>query len=402
MRPQKGMSDMKHERDEYRKLGIMLFVVLAAAILFYFIMLRLDNLSGTVGAMLTALQPVLTGSALAYILRPVQIKLERWLTGNGKRMKRGARSLSVFITVAVALSLISLFMLVVLPQLVDSVVSLVSILPGQLRRLLKQLEDFLQTNAEAALRVDQLLKSAETAITGWLQKDLMGSVLSIISNVLSVVTALVNVFLTVIVSIYVLMSWEHNIAQCKKLLFAFSRREDFNHTVLDVMAQVNKIFSGFITGKLIDSLIIGVLCFLVMTVLRMPYTVLISVIIGVTNIIPMFGPFIGAIPSAFLILLVSPNQCLSFVIFILILQQIDGNVIGPRILGNSTGLSALYVTIAMLLFSKLFGFLGMIVGVPVFATLYYLIKRLAEAQLRKRNLPTDTDHYVKPTETKKS
>ena len=130
-----------------------------------------------------------------------------------------------------------------------------------------------------------------------------------------------------------------------------------------------------------------------MMILGMPYALLISVIVGVTNVIPMFGPFIGAIPSAFLLLLVSPQKCLIFIIFIIILQQIDGNVIGPRILGNSTGLSALYVTIAILIFGKLFGFFGMIIGVPLFATIYYMIKRLAEYSLKQRGLPTRTSAY---------
>ena len=142
-----------------------------------------------------------------------------------------------------------------------------------------------------------------------------------------------------------------------------------------------------------DSLIVGIICFVCLSLLKIPYGLLISVIVGVTNIIPMFGPFIGAVPSAFLLLLVSPAKCLVFIVFVIILQQVDGNIIGPRILGNSTGLSALYVTVAMLLFGKLMGFLGMIVGVPLFATLYYIVKRLAEYSLGKQGLPTDTDKY---------
>ena len=153
------------------------------------------------------------------------------------------------------------------------------------------------------------------------------------------------------------------------------------------------IFNGFISGKLVDSLIVGIICFVCLSLLKIPYGLLISVIVGVTNIIPMFGPFIGAVPSAFLLLLVSPAKCLVFIVFVIILQQVDGNIIGPRILGNSTGLSALYVTVAMLLFGKLMGFLGMIVGVPLFATLYYIVKRLAEYSLGKQGLPTDTDKY---------
>ena len=153
------------------------------------------------------------------------------------------------------------------------------------------------------------------------------------------------------------------------------------------------MFGGFITGKLIDSLIVGVICYIFMLILRLDYPLIISVIIGVTNIIPMFGPFIGAVPCAFLLLLVSPKQCIIFVIFVFILQQIDGNIIGPMILGDSTGLNSFYVTVAILLFGSLFGFVGMIIGVPLFATIYYVVKRVAEYFLRRRGLPTETSAY---------
>ena len=183
-------------------------------------------------------------------------------------------------------------------------------------------------------------------------------------------------------------------AQLRKLFFAVSRKSRWNGAILDAFHQANFIFSGFISGKLIDSLIVGVVCFVCLTLMQMPYTLLVSVIVGVTNIIPMFGPFIGAIPSAFLILLVSPGKCLAFLIFIVVLQQIDGNVIGPRILGNSTGLSAFYVIASMLLFNQLLGFMGMVIGVPLFATLYYVVKRAAEFSLKQMDMPVETKAYM--------
>ena len=215
-------------------------------------------------------------------------------------------------------------------------------------------------------------------------------------QVLSIGSMMVSLVVAVIVSIYLLLDRERYIAQCRKLFFSVSRNKRFNDAVLDAVRQTDRIFSGFISGKLVDSLIVGVICFVCLTLLRMPYALLVSVIVGVTNIIPMFGPFIGAVPSAFLILLVSPAKCVIFIIFVVVLQQVDGNIIGPRILGNSTGLSALYVTVSMLLFGKLLGFLGMIVGVPLFATLYYIVKRLAEHSLRVQNLPVETEAYIVP------
>ena len=164
---------------------------------------------------------------------------------------------------------------------------------------------------------------------------------------------------------------------------------------MKVVRKSHSIFSGFISGKLIDSLIIGVLCFVGMTIMKMPYIPLVSVIVGVTNVIPFFGPYLGAIPSILLILLVSPGKGIMFLIFIIILQQLDGNIIGPKILGSSTGLSAFWVIFAILIGSGLFGIIGMIAGVPVFAVIYYLVKTWMEYSLRKKKLPTETEEYEK-------
>lgn len=386
---------MKLDKDTCRRLGMTLFAALAAAICVYFALLRIDAIAGTLDLIRSALTPLTTGIVLAYILHPVQVQLEQKLCGKKKRFRRIVKPLSVGITVLAALVLVTLFMLVVMPQLIDSVKTLIATTPEQLSKLLDTIESYTKANDEIALRFDQLLESAQKSLNDWMENELLASLLALIGNVLSIANGLVRLFISLIVTVYLMMGWNRYIAQFKKLFLAISKNDALNTAVLETMAQVNRIFTGFITGKLIDSLIIGLLCFVVMTLLGMPYSLLISVIVGVTNIIPMFGPFIGAIPSAFLILLVSPGQCFAFIIFILVLQQVDGNIIGPRILGDSTGLSALYVTIAMLLFSKLFGFFGMIIGVPTFATLYYLVKRFAEAELRKRRLPTDTGEYMK-------
>ena len=240
----------------------------------------------------------------------------------------------------------------------------------------------------------QMVESVETSLLAWVKTNLFSTVSTVASSVLSVGSALVNVVVSIIVTIYLLLDWERYLAQCKKLFYAVSKNPRVNNAVSDALRQTNQIFSGFISGKLLDSLIVGIICFICLSIMKMPYAMLISVIVGVTNIIPMFGPFIGAIPSAFLILLVSPTKCIAFLIFIVVLQQVDGNIIGPRILGNSTGLSALYVTVAMLLFGKLLGFLGMIIGVPLFATIYYIVKRLAEHSLKKQKLPVETAEYI--------
>ena len=388
---------MNFKNNEYRKLSIAIFFALAAAIGFFFIIFRLDAISDFFNTITVALQPLLGGIAMAYILRPIQRKIESTLKGLRlfKKNPKLVKIPAVIVTVLFFLTVITTFVLVVAPQLINSITGLVRVLPRELAQFSTQINEYLEaTNTELYNQFQDVLKSAQNMLTSWITNDLLGSAMTVVNNVILVVNSLISLFITMVVMVYLLLAWDHYRAQCKKLFVAVSKNEKFNQAAFETVAQVNRIFNGFITGKLLDSLIIGILCFMCMTLLKLPYALLISVIIGVTNIVPVFGPFIGAVPSAFLILLVSPTQCLVFLIFILILQQIDGNVIGPRILGNSTGLSALYVTIAMLLFSKLFGFIGMIIGVPLFATIYYLIKRYAEAELKKRNLPTDTSSYL--------
>ncbi len=332
------------------------------------------------------------GMVFAYLLCPVAKFLERQCR-RIKILTPAARLISVLLTILLAFGVLGMFCALILPQLVDSVRSLVEDLPHLLEVQLTRLSTYLESDSEAADTVMQMITSMETSLMSWIKTNLFATVSTVASSVLSIGSALVNLVVSVIVTIYLLLEREHYIAQCRKLFYAVSRNKRFNCVVMETMHQVNQIFSGFISGKLLDSLIVGIICFVCLTILQMPYALLVSVIVGVTNIIPMFGPFIGAIPSAFLVLLVSPTKCLIFLIFIIILQQLDGNIIGPRILGNSTGLSALYVTVAMLLFGKLMGFLGMIVGVPLFATLYYIVKRMAEYSLRKQEMPISTQEY---------
>jgi len=194
------------------------------------------------------------------------------------------------------------------------------------------------------------------------------------------------------VSVYLLASKEKMIGMCKKLVYASMKTERANEFV-DTMRHVNSIFGGFINGKIIDSAIIGVLCFIGVTILRMPYPLVLSVIVGVTNIIPFFGPYIGAIPTTLLVLLYNPIQGIIFVVFVLALQQLDGNVIGPKILGDSTGLSSFWVIFSILFAGGMFGVLGMIVGVPAFATIYYLVKKAVEKRLQKKKMPVETECY---------
>ena len=383
---------MDSEKKQYLKLGITIFASLSATIIFFFLLFRYQEIKAFFALVLSALQPVVVGIALAYLLRPIAKRLEGML--RKIKISRFARLFSVLLTLILTFCVLGLCCAFILPQLVESVGSLVKDLPELLETQLERLSAYLESDDDTAATVMQMIASVETSLLAWVKTNLFSTVSTVASSVLSVGSALVNVVVSIIVTIYLLLDWERYLAQCKKLFYAVSKNPRVNNAVSDALRQTNQIFSGFISGKLLDSLIVGIICFICLSIMKMPYTMLISVIVGVTNIIPMFGPFIGAIPSAFLILLVSPTKCIAFLIFIVVLQQVDGNIIGPRILGNSTGLSALYVTVAMLLFGKLLGFLGMIIGVPLFATLYYIVKRLAEHSLRKQKMPVETAEYI--------
>ncbi len=384
---------MKSDKKHYLQIGLTIFVSLAAVVAFYFIVLRYQGIKSYLDIISLALQPVMVGIVIAYILCPVAKFLERQLH-RAKWLSRAARPLSVLFTMVFAIGILGLFCALILPQVADSIRSLVVDLPGMLEVQLTRLESYLEADSDAAATVMQMIASVETFLMTWIKENLFATVSNVAGSVLSIGSAVVNFVVSIVVTVYLLLDRERYMGQCKKLFYAVSRNKRFNRVVIEVLHQTDQIFSGFISGKLLDSLIVGIICFVCLTVLKMPYALLVSVIVGVTNIIPMFGPFIGAVPSAFLILLVSPSKCIVFLVFIVILQQLDGNVIGPRILGNSTGLSALYVTVAMLLFGKLMGFVGMIVGVPLFATLYYVVKRLAEYSLRQQGLPVGTAEYA--------
>ena len=216
---------------------------------------------------------------------------------------------------------------------------------------------------------------------------------NLFGGVMRFTSGLLNVVVGIIIAVYLLLSKEVFYAQVKKLMFAFFPRRAAQ-AVLNLTHDSNAIFCGFISGKIVDSAIIGVLCFIGCSVLQMPYTVLVSFIVGVTNVIPYFGPFIGAIPSIFIIMIDDPIKSLIFAVFILILQQLDGNVIGPKILGDSTGLSAFWVLFAVTFFGGLFGFVGMLIGVPTFAVIYSLIRNIAEYKLGKKGMKTKTPDYA--------
>lgn len=384
---------METDNKKLLRLGAAVFAALAAAILFYFFLLRFEKVKALFDMILSALQPLFVGIVMAYLLYPLVRFWERQCF-KVRFLSRIARPLSVFATMLLTAGVLGMFCALVLPQLVESLSNLAGDLPGLLEAQLGRVDAFLKSNSDAAAAVMQMISSVESFLADWIRTELFSTVSVLAGNILSVGSAAVNLCVSVVVAVYLLLDRERYLAQCRKLFHSVSPNDRVNRAVSDFVRQTDKIFSGFISGKLLDSLIVGMICYLGLLILNMPYVLLISVIVGVTNIIPVFGPYIGAIPSAFLLLLVSPEKCMMFILFILILQQLDGNVIGPHILGNSTGISAFYITVAVMLFGKLLGFAGMVAGVPLFAALYYLVKRLSEFSLERQGKPVDTSAYI--------
>lgn len=393
---------MKHlKKNRYVLVGLTLFLTFVACTLFK-IFLDNFNVLGVIRTIVKLMMPFMIGFALAYLLNPVMKFFERNLFERAfrnsrlKKKRKLVRGLSVLTTVVVALAAFTVVLLLLIPQLAYSLMGILNNLPEYMKNLGSYVEGLVAGNQELANFVDTQMTTINDTIQDFISTA-MPSITKLLGNVtvgvIGVVNALKDSILGIIISVYVLYAKEQFIAQAKKVIVALTP-DSFSKPFISLVRETHGVFGGFISGKIIDSLIIGVLCFIGTSILGMPYAVLVSVIVGVFNVIPFFGPFIGAIPSALLILMVDPLKCLWFVIFIIVLQQFDGNILGPYILGGTTGLSAFWVIFAILTFGGLFGFIGMFVGVPVFAVIYTLISRGINKKLKKKGRSTATADYL--------
>ena len=402
---------MKREKKKYLAWGLTAFLTGCALLIFYDVFYR-DN-SGTVQAifakLFSVLTPVLYGLGMAYLLAPIVNFLERAILrlrdklerkrGKAIRIHKGwLRAASIFLTWAVVLVLVYLLLSMLVPQLVDSITTLVNNLESYYTTIYNWVTGVLSDNPELKDRFNryynETIQWLTTKVLPGLQTAVTNFTGSLVTGVWSVVIFTKNFLIGIIVSVYLLAAKEKSAARCCKLLYGVLPEEQAKFAMRG-FRRMDHIFSGFVRGKLLDSLIIGILCFIGCSILKLPYTPLVSVVVGVTNVIPFFGPFLGAIPCALLILLVSPLKCLYFVIFIFLLQQLDGNVIGPKILGDSTGISSLWVIVAILVGGGFGGVLGMFLGVPIFACLQVLVRWLLNTRLEKRHMPLQAWEYVR-------
>ena len=382
----------------YTTIAVYAFLVLVGAILFFQGVRNVEEVRAFADMALVTLRPFIFGFVIAYLLNPIYVFLDRkflpWLT-NGTINKPASRGLSIIITYCVTGIILYAFFSVVIPQIVISLSNIVGNLQSyadSLQNLLDMIIGVVAVDGMPEEIVSAVNSSVDSVITQ-MYNLILSSVPHVVGYAMNFTSGLFSFIIGLIISIYMFMGKDRFIAQSRKCMYALFSRDNANF-LIDLAGESNAIFSGFITGKIIDSVIIGILCFIGMLVLKMPYVVLVSVIVGVTNVIPYFGPFIGAIPSFVIILTESPLQALIFLIFILLLQQFDGNILGPFILGDTTGLSAFWVVFAILVFGKFLGFAGMFIGVPAFAVIYSVTKKLIALRLERKGLSSDTADYA--------
>jgi len=402
----------EHKYEKYIYGGVTAVLVVASAILMVFLLMNLNTVIQFVDKLISILAPIIIGAVLAFLVSPIYNKassmteqlLEKAPKGIRKQSWIGKTMGTLVSMMFVAVVIVSLFYLII-PQLYSSIVSIIENMSVYIQNISNWLERIFEDNPALEAEVLAIYAEVTARIQNWASTNLIPSmenlegiqnigklVGGVSSGVVGIVNMAKNLLIGLIVMVYLLNIKRTLAAQGKRMIYAFFPLRVANETV-EEFRYIHRVFSGFIIGKIIDSLIIGILCFILMKIMHLPFELLISVIVGVTNVIPFFGPFIGAVPSAILVFLISPMQCLYFIGLVLVLQQFDGNILGPKILGNSTGLSSFWVLFSILLFGGLFGFIGMIVAVPLTAAIFDLFAKLEYHRLRKKNLSPDAREY---------
>lgn len=382
------------------------FMVIIASILFFLFLYRVETVVNIVNKYIGYIMPIFFGIFIAYLLNPVvnffRPKLYSLLikSKNPKAVAKApkkAKNLSIAVAIFICILLIVVLCLSIIPGLLESVIELGKRLPKLLESAVAELDSFMTSDEEWADSLKSFMDGAISGLKEWIEKNLLPTAQSALSYITSGVTSVLmfiyNLLVGIVVAVYALSDKEKFTAVSKKMAYAFLPAKAANK-VIDVTRHGHYIFGRFLTGKIIDSSIVAVICFVFTLIAGIPYPLLVSFVIGITNIIPFFGPFIGGIPTTLLVVIIDPVKGLIFGIFIVILQQIDGNIIGARILGNSTGLSEFWITFALLLFGGIFGFIGMILGVPLFAVIYYMLQDIVNTRTKKKGFSPNSDFYL--------
>ena len=375
------------------------FGAISLSIIFFFLIYRFDGFGDAISTLTGILMPFIYGAVIAYLLKPVCNTIEAFLRRFiPEKMKGLINALSVTFTILFGLLLVYALFMMIVPQLITSVTTLYYTAQANITKFMYWANhlEFIEKNEQIMELLNSAYAALNTNLDTWIKNTLLPSMQNILSGaalgVLNVVVVLKNLIIGIIVAVYMLASRKRFVQQGKMVLYSVVKPR-WASLITEEVKYADRMFGGFINGKILDSAIIGLLCYIGCLIFKFPSALLVSVIIGVTNVIPFFGPFIGAIPATLLILIQNPIKALWFVLFVLVLQQVDGNIIGPKILGNTTGLSSFWVLFAILLFGGLWGFAGMIVGVPLFAVIYDVIKKLVIYGLQRHQELTLLNSY---------
>lgn len=383
---------MKKRTTSLLKSALPNIIVVGCGVTLFAFYQNAQNIGSGLSWFITLISPFLWGAGLAYLLSPLLNFLENKTPIKKVKSHRLKRAISLVLTVSAFLGLLVGFFWVLVPQLQESILQIYRLFPDSLDSIINFAKDlFKQYNLKPEW-LDQLGASSQQIIAKILAfvKD---SLPHLLNAGFSVGKGLVNVLIAFISAIYLLIDKEKMISQAKRITYAISHKKEVADRLIEVCQLSNETFGGFLVGKLLDSLVIGIFCYIGTSLLHIPYALLVSVIVGVTNIIPFFGPFIGAIPASFIILIADPIKAIWFVIFVIALQQLDGNIIGPMLLGESTGLSAFWVTVAIIVGGGYMGLLGMIIGVPAFSVIYTLFRVFIANKLHQKGMSTDGEDY---------
>ena len=382
--------------SKYNTISVYTLIVICCSIIFYFVASQIGSFSEKISIVIGILYPFIIGFSIAYLLNFILKFYEVNIFGNVKwfsKLRKGQkRSIGLVLTYLTATGICYLFIHFIVPQLIDSIMGLVNDVPTYVDNATKLINELIN-ETDLSPQSTALIREQMDKYINFIM-DFATEVLPIVGNTVKVIASSVwNIVLGIIISVYLLIDKENFFAINRKITYALFS-EKTSKRIFELTYRTNETFGKFIVGKIIDSVIIGVLSFIIFAIFKLPYNLLISVIIGVTNIIPFFGPFIGAIPSFIIILFVSPSKALIFLLLVFIIQQIDGNIIGPKILGDSIGISAFWILFSILVAGKFLGLVGMIIGVPLFAIIYSVIKEDVEYKLKNKNLPTETKDYM--------
>lgn len=388
---------------KYAGYGLTAFLVIAAAVLLVFLFVKSEAFSEKWSKLTSVLAPVVTGALLAYLMNPLMIffekRLKTFLYKRAKKMSRAnsiARAISIVLTLIVVIMLVVFLVYMLAPELKSTIRTMIDEAPKQARNLEEWYWGLELEKTVFSDYIDMAIEKGYAYVEDFVDNKLADTATKVVGSVAtgiwSVLGTIYNIVLGLIFSVYFLASKENLAALSKKILYAIFKRKKAN-TIVRIARACHHKFIDSIVGKIVDSIIVGLICFVVMLIMGLPYASLISVLVGVTNVIPFFGPYMGAIPSALLILFVNPIQSVYFLIMIVVLQQIDCNILTPKIVGDTVGLSPFWVLFACVFFGGLYGIMGMLLGVPIMACIYMIIKEIVEDRLHAKGLKTDTTYY---------